>query len=98
MYPSYVTDLRIAGFRDIETFSYDLVMKYSHESWRGRVRASGGVTASLSPDMVARFDENLRGILAERFRDEPLHLQFPTALSVNRTAMGQSAAAVIRAV
>jgi SAM-dependent methyltransferase len=74
MYPSYVTDLRIAGFREIETFSFDVVMRYSHEVWRGRVRASGGVQASLSPDMVARFDENLRGILAERFRDEPLQL------------------------
>lgn len=30
--------------------------------------------------------------------DEPLRLQFPTALSVNRTAMGQSAAAVVRAI
>ncbi|MGE3315141.1 MAG: beta-ketoacyl synthase [Planctomycetaceae bacterium] len=30
--------------------------------------------------------------------DEPIHPQFPTALSVNRTAMGQSAACVVRAV
>jgi len=30
--------------------------------------------------------------------DEPLRMRYPTALSVNRTAMGQSAAAVIRAV
>src|SRR5918996_1531463 len=32
---------------------FDLEVPYSHEAWRGRIRASAGVGASLSPEGVA---------------------------------------------
>jgi SAM-dependent methyltransferase len=74
LHPDAVTDVRRAGFTAIETFSFDLVVSYSHDSWRGRVRASAGVRASLAPDEVTRFDEKLRRRLTEQFPDEPLAL------------------------
>jgi hypothetical protein len=62
----------LAGFSRLETFSFDLDVPYSHEAWRGRIRASAGVGASLSPDGVAAFDGELQALLAEKFPQEPL--------------------------
>jgi SAM-dependent methyltransferase len=72
VHPEALTDVALAGFRDIETFSFDVSVPYSHEAWRGRVRASAGIGASLPPDAVARFNAELAKLLAERFREEPL--------------------------
>jgi len=70
IYPDWPRDLAIAGFRDIETFSLDTI--YSHEAWRGRIRASAGVGASLAPEEVAAFDDELRALLAERWSEDPM--------------------------
>ncbi len=72
LYPKWLRDARRAGFRELETFSFDVDVSFTHEQWRGRVRASAGVRASLSPDTVARFDERLRLTLLERFGEEPM--------------------------
>jgi hypothetical protein len=45
---------------------------YTHESWRGRIRASAGIAASLPADAVARFDVAHAHMLSERFPQEPL--------------------------
>ncbi len=68
----WATDVRTAGFRDVETFSYDLDVPYSHEAWIGRVRASAGVAASLPADAVDRFAQEHAALLAEHFPDDPL--------------------------
>ncbi|MFQ5783439.1 MAG: class I SAM-dependent methyltransferase [Alphaproteobacteria bacterium] len=65
-------DVAMAGFGDIETFSFDVAVPYTHEAWRGRIRASAGVGASLDPDAVARFDSTHAAFLKTRFRDDPL--------------------------
>lgn len=72
MYPRWLTDVAVAGFQNIETFSFDVFTPYSHEAWRGRIRASAGVAASLSPEQVARFDAALTQLLQERFPTDPL--------------------------
>jgi SAM-dependent methyltransferase len=72
VYPAWLRDVTIAGFHDVETFTFDLDVSYSHEAWRGRVRASAGVAASLAPDAVAAFDAELRLVLESCFADEPL--------------------------
>jgi len=72
MYPQWTLDVAEAGFVDIETFSFDVAVPYSHEAWRGRIRASAGVAASLPPDAVAGFDRKLAVILARGFPSEPL--------------------------
>lgn len=71
LYPRWLADVVLAGFTDVETFSYDEPVRYSHESWRGRVRASAGIAASLPPDSVARFDRELAALLAERYPQDP---------------------------
>jgi len=72
MYPAWLADLAIANFTKIETFSFDLDLHYTHEAWRGRIRASAGVAASLSPEKVQEFDAELAKILADSFPTNPL--------------------------
>ena len=55
-----------AGMRHIETFSYDTNVSYAAEAWRGRVRASAGITA-LDPDSVRDFDTELAYMLESEF-------------------------------
>lgn len=70
--PEYLDGLREAALKNLESFSVDLDITYSHEAWRGRIRASAGVAASLSPDQVAAFDAELGRMLASRFPQDPL--------------------------
>jgi SAM-dependent methyltransferase len=74
MTPGAVRDLRTAGFRSIESFSVDFEIPYSHEGWRGRMRASAGVSGSLAPEQVKAFDEELAGMLARDFPQQPLQV------------------------
>ena len=72
VHPAWLRDVALAGFRHIETFSFDTEAPYTHSGWRARIRASAGVGASLPAERVARFDQELRGLLEERFPTEPL--------------------------
>jgi SAM-dependent methyltransferase len=72
IYPEWLLDARLAGFTNLETFSFDAELRYSHEGWRGRIRASQGVGAMLDLEAVSAFDEDLAGLLAERFAEQPL--------------------------
>ena len=66
LYPQWLPDLSAAGFRDIETFSYDVPVRYPAEAWRGRIRASAGVVA-LDADAARQFDAELGRMLAAQF-------------------------------
>ncbi|MCB0106201.1 MAG: methyltransferase domain-containing protein [Caldilineaceae bacterium] len=79
LYPQWLRDLGEAGFCGIETFSYDMDVPYSHEAWRGRIRASAGVGASLAPDEVQRFDAELAALL-QAMHPEPA-MQIPHRIS-----------------
>lgn len=72
LHPRWLRDLGIAGFRDLEAFSFDVDVPYSHAAWRGRIRASAGVGATLSAERTAEFDSELAALLAERFPGDPL--------------------------
>jgi hypothetical protein len=72
IHPRSLSDMALAGFRSLETFSFDLDVPYSHEAWRGRIRASAGVGASLSPEGVAAFDRGPTSVAPEKFPQEPL--------------------------
>jgi ubiquinone/menaquinone biosynthesis C-methylase UbiE len=72
IYPGPTREVAIAGFADIETFSFDVMAPYTHEAWRGRMRASAGVAAALEADQVAAFDAELAAILKERFPQDPM--------------------------
>ncbi|HEY1602159.1 MAG TPA: methyltransferase domain-containing protein [Pirellulales bacterium] len=71
-YPQWLPGVSAAGFTEIETFSFDHMVPYSHEGWRGRIRASAGVAATLSEIDVIRFDQELAQLLAEQFPQDPL--------------------------
>ena len=72
LYPQWTVHVGEAGYEDIETFSYEEPATYSHEGWRGRIRASAGVGASLPPGLVAAFDQELAAMLKERFPESSL--------------------------
>jgi SAM-dependent methyltransferase len=71
-YPAWFADLREGGFGGIESFSFEIDVSYTHEAWRGRMRASAGVAASLPPDKVAAFDAEHATLLARAFPGDPL--------------------------
>jgi SAM-dependent methyltransferase len=65
--PLWLRDLGEAGYRSLETFSYDVEVPYTPEAWRGRIRASAGVGGSMTAEQVAEFDDELAELLASRF-------------------------------
>ena len=67
LYPQWLRDIAEGGFHQIQTFSYDVFVPYTHEDWRGRIRASAGVGASLTPEQVEVFDQELAKLLQERY-------------------------------
>ena len=74
LHPHSLADVAIAGFTDLETFSFDLDVSYTHEAWRGRIRASAGVAASLPPEKVVNFDDDLARLLQRDYPDDPLNV------------------------
>jgi len=71
-HPLWLRDLAEAGYRGLETFSYDVDVPYTPESWRGRIRASAGVGGSLSVEQVRQFDSALEHLLATRYPGQML--------------------------
>jgi SAM-dependent methyltransferase len=63
LHPEWLRDLGEAGFLDIQTFSFDMDVPYTYDAWRGRIRASAGVGASLSDENVNKFDSELKSML-----------------------------------
>ncbi len=72
LHPAWFADAASAGFETIESFTFDKPVYYSHEAWRGRIRASAGIGASLAPRQVAQFDAELAEMLRVHFSEEPL--------------------------
>jgi ubiquinone/menaquinone biosynthesis C-methylase UbiE len=71
-YPHWTTQLANAGFTDIETYTFDTIAAYNHESWRGRIRASAGISGTLSVEEVGRFDEEHKTSLEKDFPNKEL--------------------------
>jgi SAM-dependent methyltransferase len=70
LHPEWLRDLGEIGYRGIESFTYDVDVPYRHEAWRGRIRASSALSATLPPDRVAAFDRELAAALEARFPGE----------------------------
>ena len=71
-YPQWLDQLHETGFVELETFSFDLDLPYRHDAWRGRIRASAGIGATLDDARVAAFDRELKRVLETIFPDDPL--------------------------
>jgi hypothetical protein len=74
-YPKWVTQLVESGFEQVETYSFDVEAIYSHEAWRGRIRASAGISASLNQEKVMEFDQEHAKQLKETFPEDPLSIR-----------------------
>ena len=83
-FPPWARDVAIAGFVAIETFSFDVMAPYTHEAWRGRIRASAGVGGSLDPERVAAFDKELAEQLRKLFPEDPMGVHHRTLALVAR--------------
>jgi hypothetical protein len=66
--------LQAAGFSKVETFSYDLDIPYTAEGWRGRIRASAGIGASLAPAEIEAFDAEHARLLDGSFPGDLLEI------------------------
>ena len=86
VYPAWFRDLLLGGFADLESFSFDTVVPYSHEDWRGRIRASAGIGATLPEDSVRRFDKSLASTLKARYPNEPLDIPHRVWVLIGRRA------------
>lgn len=72
IHPGIFRDLGEAGFGNIESFTYDEAASYTHESWRGRIRASAGVAASMPAEMVEKLDAEHAQMLRTEFPEEQM--------------------------
>jgi len=63
VYPDWFRDLGEAGFVELQSFTFDMGVPYAPDAWRGRIRASSGVGASLPDEDVAKFDLELKSLL-----------------------------------
>ena len=57
VYPDWFRHFAEGGIGEIVSYSYDEDVKYTHEAWRGRIRASAGIQGILPVDAVADFDQ-----------------------------------------
>ncbi|MFT5570774.1 MAG: SAM-dependent methyltransferase [Candidatus Azotimanducaceae bacterium] len=72
IHPTVFRDLGENGFYKLESFTYDEPAIYTHEGWRGRIRASAGVGATMNHDQIQAFDTELANLLTKKFSKEPL--------------------------
>lgn len=81
VHPEQIKALDLAGFTEVESFSYVVDVAFTHESWRGRMRTCNGVGSALPATETAAFDEMLRAMLADEFPEQLLvpHRVFATS-------------------
>jgi SAM-dependent methyltransferase len=72
MYPAWAAPVGAAGFVGIETFSFDVGVRYSHRDWRALVQESEAVGGALPADAAAALDGALGAELARAFPADPL--------------------------
>jgi ribosomal protein S18 acetylase RimI-like enzyme len=91
VHPQWLRDLGEAGYREIESFAYDVDAPYTPEAWRGRIRASAGVGGTLPPDQVKEFDQALELLLATRYPGDLLQIPHRVFAVLARPPLGQAA-------
>jgi SAM-dependent methyltransferase len=82
--PAFIEDAIAAGLEPAGIFSELVKIPYDHESWRGRIRASAGIGASLTAESVEAFDRAHAAMLSRRFPWEPLMVEHRMSAVVAR--------------
>ncbi|MBO2456586.1 class I SAM-dependent methyltransferase [Actinomadura sp. LCR2-06] len=72
--PQWGDELAAAGFGDLQGFGFDVVVPFTHEAWRGRMRSSSGIGATLTAEQISAFDDELARLLSEWFPEEILQV------------------------
>ena len=84
MKPEYLQDLGRAGFTQLESFSSDYDISYTPDAWRGRMRASAGIAATLTPSEVAAFDQELAILLTDRYPGDSISVPHRIFAAIGR--------------
>jgi SAM-dependent methyltransferase len=84
IHPDRMTVLARNGFDRLESFSFDVVVPFSHEAWRGRVRSRAEIGASRPRDFVESFDSELEAMLRERHPADPIDVPHRVFVVVGR--------------
>ena len=72
MYPAWTAPVAAAGFAEIETFSFDVEVRYRQRDWRALVQESEAVAEALPVDAAVALDDALGARLARDFPADPL--------------------------
>lgn len=80
-HPIWIPDVAYDYFELEEHEEYDIKVPFTRESWHGRMRACRGVGASLSEDMLAKWDKEHRALL-EKIAPEDFEVLHYAALAV----------------
>ncbi len=67
LYPEWMEELMAAGFTEWEVFGFTCTLHYTHEAWRGRVRASKRGAPAMDKSELGKFDASLGRMLSRRF-------------------------------
>ena len=59
-------------FAILDRLDEPLQIAYTQDGWRGRIRASAGVSASMAPEIIPLFDREHEGLLREAYGDAVL--------------------------
>lgn len=73
-YEKWRAHMEPAGFRNIRAYFYNEEVPFTHEEWRGRIRACNGVLALRDDAKIQTFDKELAELLREEFPSEPLQI------------------------
>lgn len=74
-YPQGPGDLILDGFMAADSFLYHENIPYTHEGWRGRMRAYAGIGGSLPQDKVDAFDVEFAGVLQKHFPEDVMQVE-----------------------
>ena len=72
LYPAWTAPVAAAGFAEIETFSFDVEVRYRQREWRALVQESEAVAEALPVDAAVALDDALGARLARDFPADPL--------------------------
>lgn len=74
-YPQGPGDLMLDGFKAEDSFIYSEDVPYTHEGWRGRMRAYAGIGGSLPQEKVDAFDVEFAVALKEQFPADVMQVE-----------------------
>ena len=80
-HPIWIPEVTDQYFDRLEHEEYDLPVRFTKESWNGRMKACRGVGASLSAEQIAAWEQEHRALL-DRIAPEAFDVKHYAAISV----------------